>query len=616
MNKKVIIAVGVIIVILGAVGVCFYFYVNPKNANSSRRDGQVVASTSAEDDLNAVNGELDENYQQGGSNGADSEAAKQREQDDSALYSSLQSMGATEPVSESVESVEVILLPEAISIADGDPGQFYGNDDFSDVVPVDIHSFSREDIPTKYDSRNVDGKSYITDIEDQGYTSLCWTYAALGAIESDLLLHNESLSRDELDLSEKHLAYSNMHRANGSVNGYIDGDYREFVNADNEEGAWIFDYDTNYVATGGVADFCISLLTAWKGPVSEKGSNSFKSLYGEKNLFKDNADVPSDIYESEYHVQNVCEVPAGYSNNTMIKQMIMEHGSVTAGVYADDRFWKSHNSTLYADFGTEEAPTANHEVLIIGWDDEYSKDNFTIKPKEDGAWICKNSWGSKNGIEGCFYLSYYDQTTGRNNVAAYSSAVPGQESFYDNNYQAAGFLTYMVSTYEDSENYVTTYSSSVNPYGMLYKAVGDETMKAIGLMGLETYQQYEFDIYVNPENDGEIIEFANLKKPDLTMKASAISGGYHTFELPEEIELAAGDEFFILVRPVTSGRLIYEPTVDSISKPNYDEWNNLTGNVHNNYTASGCSFYIASDGTGLARQDDKDFFVKAYTVNR
>ena len=44
--------------------------------------------------------------------------------------------------------------------------------------------------------------------------------------------------------------------------------------------------------------------------------------------------------------------------------------------------------------------------MIIGWDDEYSKDNFTIKPKEDGAWICKNSWGSKNGIEGLSVAKY------------------------------------------------------------------------------------------------------------------------------------------------------------------------------------------------------------------
>ena len=76
------------------------------------------------------------------------------------------------------------------------------------------------------------------------------------------------------------------------------------------------------------------------------------------------------------------------------------------------------------------------------------------------------------------------------------------------------------------------------------------------------------------------------------------------------------DECLVLIRPVTSGRLIYEAACDLVSEPNYDEWNNLTGNIHNSYQASGCSYYVKDDGTGVTRQDDKDFFVKAYTVNR
>lgn len=598
MNKKVIIAI-VAIALVAGVSIAAVWGISANKKDTAADDVQSISADST-DVTNEDKGAENEQYIV-----SKPESDVQEEVEAEA-----------EPVTEHVDKVEVVTIPEAISIAEGEPGKFYDNSDFHDVIPVDIHSFSREDIPTKYDSRNVDGISYITDVEDQGYSYLCWTYASLGAIESDLLLHNEDLSRESLDLSEKHLAYSNMHQASGSVNGYIDGDYREFVNADNEENAWIFDYDTNYIASGGVADFCISLLTAWKGPVSESGNDSFKSIYGEKFLFKDNSDAPSDIFTSEYHVQNVCEIPAGYANNTMIKQMIMEHGSVTAGVYADDRFWKGHNSTLYADFGGKDIPTANHEVLIVGWDDEYSKDNFAVTPKDDGAWICKNSWGEMSGIGGYFYLSYYDQTTGRNNVAAYISAVPGQENYYDNNYQAAGFLTYVASTLEDSENYVTAYSPSTNTYGMLYRAAGDENLKAIGLMALETYQQYQFDIYVNPAKNGDDINFSLLGEPALSMKGSAISGGYHTFELDKDIQLNKDDEFLVLIRPVTAGRLIYEAAVDSVSAPNYDEWKNLTGNVHNCYQASGCSYYVADDGTCVTRQDDKDFFVKAYTVNR
>ncbi|SFD01309.1 C1 family peptidase [Butyrivibrio sp. YAB3001] len=613
MNKKIVIIL-IIILLCGAGTTGLYLHNSSKNVNPSRRDGQMVQGGSISDeDLEGVSGDDEMLSDNALSEKLESEAAKKREKEDEEAYSSLQSIEATEPVSQDVESVEVILIPEAVAISEGNQGEFYGNDEFTDITPVDISSFSEENIPSKYDSRNVSGKNYITAVEDQGYSYLCWTYAALGAVESDILKHNPDISRSEMDLSEKHLAYYNMHKCEGSVGGYIDEDYREFVNADDEEDAWIFDYDTNYIATGGVADFCISLLTAWKGPVSEKENDAFTSIYGEKKLFKDNSVIPSSAFTSEYHVQNVNEIPANYANNMMIKQMIMEHGSVTAGINSDEKFWKNRHSANYSCFDGEDIPTANHEILIVGWDDDYSADNFSIKPPANGAWMCRNSWGTSTGIDGYFYLSYYDETIGNNNAAAYSSARPGDDNYYDHNYQAAGFITNMTSTLEDSDNYITAFSESVNPYGMLYTACKDEKLEAIGLMSLETYSQYELKIFVNPVvEDGRVL-FSDLKKADVEMKASAISGGYHTFELPEEITLSEGDTFFILVKPENAGKLVFENASDHISKPNYDEWNNLTGNIHNNYNASGCSFYIAEDGMSMKMQDDRDFFVKAYT---
>ena len=39
---------------------------------------------------------------------------------------------------------------------------------------------------------------------------------------------------------------------------------------------------------------------------------------------------------------------------------------------------------------------ANHVVTIVGWDDNYPKENFLpdVPPKGNGAWLVKNSWGS------------------------------------------------------------------------------------------------------------------------------------------------------------------------------------------------------------------------------
>ncbi len=619
--------ISIIVCVVLFAGILIFFKLRPESepVNASRRDGKVVdAAVTGDDDLLAVSGDpATENKE---NENIDAQKAKERSDADSALFSSIKETEATRPTSAKVESVEVLVIPEAVAIEEGDRDSFYANEDFADVVPIDAASFGASDVPRTYDSRDVNGKSYITPVKDQGYTYLCWTFVAMGAIESDILRHNEEMNASDIDLSEKHISYYNMHKSGGSYGGYLDGDYREFVNADNEAGAWIFDHDTNYIATGGVNDYCISILTAWKGPVPQEGVDSFASIYGKKHVFEDNSEKPSNAFKSDYHVQDVIEIKSDIDNNQMVKQMIMEHGCVSAGVCAEDKFWGTGKKSLYSDFDGEEAPTADHEVLIVGWDDDYPATGFKYTPPGDGAWICKNSWGEGSGSNGYFYLSYYDQTTVKNNVAAYSVATKDSDDWYDNNYQAAGFITYMTSTLEDSENYVTALSESHNYYGMMYRSQSDEILRAIGLMSMETYQQYDFEVYLNPETEEKeasdddskkekIVNFIALGKPEMAFKGSSISGGYHTFELPEGLKLAAGDEFFILIKPAAAGKLIYENAVDGISKPNYDEWNNLTGNVHNHYEASGCSYYISEDGASLVSQTDRDFFVKAYTDN-
>ena len=624
MKKKKLLVGIIILFLIGAIA--FTLYAVNKNrerelaaqetpVNTSRRDANASeTSIGSDEDLEAVSGELPDESNISATTQEDAQNAKEREEADSALYASLESTPATQPTVADVESVTILLLPESVSISKGDQDAFQNNKDYSDVVPVDAASFSAEEFPSKYDSRDVDGKRYVSQVEDQGYSSLCWSYAAIGAVECDILRHNPDISYDSLNLSEKHLSYYNMHKDDGSYGGLIDDDYRELVNADNESGAWIFDYDTNYMAMGGVADYCISLLTAWKGPVSDEGDDAYAGLYGEKFMFTDNSTKPSDAYNSEYHVQDVSQIPSVIENRKMIKQMIMEHGAVTAGVKAENKYWSGNKTNLYASFNGE-PEIADHEVILVGWDDDYPASNFKTRAPGDGAFLCRNSWGDSIGKDGFFYLSYFDQTFAINNVAAYSCASEGDEDYYDNNYQTAGFLTYVVSSIEDEENYVTAYSDSKNPYGMLYTAISDETLEAIGLMALDCYQQYEFDVYVNPEHENGGINLSKLKKPAVSLKGSAISGGFHTFKLGEELKLAAGDEFFILVNPVTSGRLVFESSVDNTSKPNYDEWNNLTGNIHNCYTASGLSYYISEDGTRFLSQTDKDFFIKAYTNN-
>ena len=94
--------------------------------NTSRRDGQVVdASVSGDEDLEAVIGEIPDESSIAASE-QNMQSAKEREEADSALYSSLESIEATKPTTAKVDSVNVLLLPESVTILKGDSEAFYG----------------------------------------------------------------------------------------------------------------------------------------------------------------------------------------------------------------------------------------------------------------------------------------------------------------------------------------------------------------------------------------------------------------------------------------------------------------------------------------------------------
>lgn len=59
----------------------------------------------------------------------------------------------------------------------------------------------------------------------------------------------------------------------------------------------------------------------------------------------------------------------------------------------------------------------DHLITIIGWDDNYSKENFNAahRPTKNGAWLVLNSYGTGfNG--GYYYISYEDTMVGKDNT--------------------------------------------------------------------------------------------------------------------------------------------------------------------------------------------------------
>ena len=134
------------------------------------------------------------------------------------------------------------------------------------------------------------------------------------------------------------------------------------------------------------------------------------------------------------------------SNNTYnsaavdkIKELVMQYGAVGSALFYDESplYQPSSRECYYYDsLYNENFPDiyANHSVTIVGWDDNYSADNFVHKPAGNGAFIVKNSWGlyHNNQSSDYVYVSYYDRHI-TNEIFATDYEI--ENSLYDNIYQ-------------------------------------------------------------------------------------------------------------------------------------------------------------------------------------
>ncbi|WXR62639.1 C1 family peptidase [Peptostreptococcaceae bacterium AGR-M142] len=239
-------------------------------------------------------------------------------------------------------------------------------------------SFANVDLPSKYDLREL---NRVTKAKHQGNNGSCWAFASMSALESTLL----NLDGQEYDFSENNL--------------------------DMNHG---FDLAPR---TGGLRNFTTAYMTRWDGPILDIDDPYEKDLNAQDVRYA-NKITDADVKK---HVQDIMfleDKEYYYTNDLMdlndTKNAIMEYGGVVSGMhiakcekgsptYKNDEVY---NQDTYSYFSNDYSNKVNHDIVIIGWDDSYSVDNFNQKPDSNGAWICENNWGKEFGEAGYFYISY------------------------------------------------------------------------------------------------------------------------------------------------------------------------------------------------------------------
>lgn len=165
---------------------------------------------------------------------------------------------------------------------------------------------------------------------------------------------------------------------------------------------------------GGNQDQCAAYFVSGYGPVSV-------DKYPWQNKLEM---IPEyDFGRAEYRARDVEFMTSRRVNNGLladeinqwVKESVYNNGAVYAKIYSDGQgesskseYIGSDNKSYFVhDMMTHET---NHAVLIVGWDDNWSKTRFKHQPKSNGAWLVRNSWGDSWWDNGYFWVSYEDMT--------------------------------------------------------------------------------------------------------------------------------------------------------------------------------------------------------------
>ena len=386
---------------------------------------------------------------------------------------------------------DIILLDE--DGAEVDESIFYDEAEDSDV--------SENPLPSAYDSRDY---GIITDAKAQGHTGCCWAFAAVSAAETSMIKKN--LAPADINYSEAHLVWFGLRSLsdNRSDPTYGDGIFSEYPYSDG--GNWLRS---------------VFAFARWSGPQLEDNA----PFYGFPQLMG-NYDE-KERYSSYAHLQNSRYIPS--DDRDGIKQAIIDHGSITVSYYHNNMFLQSdsENGSRYYQKSTT---SSNHTAVIIGWDDNYSKDNFSKDPDSDGAWLVKNSWGADWGDNGFFWLSYCDAS-----LNYFVSFDMESADNYENNNQYDGF------GYK-GWGYLTGYTemSAANIFNV---KKCDESVRAVSFHTVQQNVNYTVEIYTDLESGGSPTDGTLSARETGFLKYR----GYYTIPLSAPVTVAKGSSYAAVI---------------------------------------------------------------------
>jgi len=420
-------------------------------------------------------------------------------------------------------------------------------------------------------------------------TGSCWAYSAMNALESTLL--------------NKYSTTYNLSNSNNIVNV----SHERFYLTKAFSGSNANEYGFMTLGKGGYALHSILYLTGGYGPIALNSNSPFNGEYSSDTLVSRNNVLNQKKIYDVTEIQVIGGVDpdsdSAVSNKINAIKSLINDG---IGVTTNSRSLRSGCSCFNTDTRASYCPNLNgsygsncnyHASLIVGWNDNYSKDNFAegYKPDKNGAWIIRNTHGSS----GEYYISYYDPFLLNNeNMAITSIKSVGYDHIYQYNpsgcksYQYAGdYYCYSLGSVP-SKQVVSIFEKN---------GEGNQKLDSVGFY-VQSSSSKSVEVYFSSSSSNDIPSDLFDSNNKICEKNNITNNGYYSCELSNS-KIISQQYFFIGLKG--NGQIFA-----------------FQGNAHPTLSndkvgiSAGKNYYLNnSTWTDASTSNSSTIFVKAFTTD-
>lgn len=247
------------------------------------------------------------------------------------------------------------------------------------------------------------------------------------------------------------------------------------------------------------------------GYLVSHGAVSSSLLYNAKNSLMELPYMESTKKQTAYRATDVKFFQKDYKEDEsltqdsieQIKKAVYNNGGVAALVNWNYLYIKN-DAMNTTDLNARQG--LNHAVVIVGWDDDYNKSNFLHTPKDNGAFLVRNSWGTND--HGYYWVSYEDKSIVPTYTIQDYEKTASNERIYNLeegalcptvtiNKKTAGFVNIFSLNGKEQLDKISFYTSDVGAEYQIYYVPLDQNgnldlngMKAISESGTVNYEGY------------------------------------------------------------------------------------------------------------------------------